>query len=444
MRCLWLFFILLISKSAFAVDSYADLVDQIMPSVVNISTELNVNDESTKVDNFMLNPDLDGRDSLGSGFFLRSDGYILTNYHVIKDAKAISVTTHNDNLYKAKIVGIDKPSDLVVLRIDPQKNEKFSPLIFGDAEVTRVGDKILSFGNPYGLGISVSQGIISAKSRHIGLSEQQYIQTDAAINQGNSGGPLVDLDGKVIGINTAIFTTKGASGIGFALPSNIANWIATQIINHKTVKRGWIGITVSKGIDKYTGKHGFLITEIHENSNAYKDGLRVGDIITSYNDTIAENVGAFQLFTETMSPGQALRLKVLSMGEEIKSVISVQEMPQSELKSVVNKALIDNNRYYYQEQNDDIFYISELNIAVKEYTPKGLLIVKLEQKSPLYGKGVKEGDVILEADREDIYSSDNLLDTIHNSAVDDRPMSLLIQSLDNTFYVNVEVLAEND
>lgn len=444
MRCLWLFFILLISKSAFAVDSYADLVDQIMPSVVNISTELNVNDESTKVDNFMLNPDLDGRDSLGSGFFLRSDGYILTNYHVIKDAKAISVTTHNDNLYKAKIVGIDKPSDLVVLRIDPQKNEKFSPLIFGDAEVTRVGDKILSFGNPYGLGISVSQGIISAKSRHIGLSEQQYIQTDAAINQGNSGGPLVDLDGKVIGINTAIFTTKGASGIGFALPSNIANWIATQIINHKTVKRGWIGITVSKGIDKYTGKHGFLITEIHENSNAYKDGLRVGDIITSYNDTIAENVGAFQLFTETMSPGQALRLKVLSMGEEIKSVISVQEMPQSELKSVVNKALIDNNRYYYQEQNDDIFYISELNIAVKEYTPKGLLIVKLEQKSPLYGKGVKEGDVILEADREDIYSSDNLLDTIHNSTVDDRPMSLLIQSLDNTFYVNVEVLAEND
>ncbi len=444
MRCLWLFFILLISRSAFAIDSYADLVDQIIPSVVNISTEKNINDESTKVDNFMLNPDLNGRDSLGSGFFLRSDGYILTNYHVIKDAKTISVTTHDDHLYKAKIVGVDKPSDLVVLRVDSKKDEKFSPLIFGDAEIARVGDKILSFGNPYGLGISVSQGIISAKSRHIGLSEQQYIQTDAAINQGNSGGPLVDLDGKVIGINTAIFTTKGASGIGFALPSNIANWIATQIINHKTVKRGWIGITVSNGIDKYTGKPGFLITEIHENSNAYKDGLRVGDIITSYNDTTAENVGAFQLFTETMSPGQTLRLKVLSMGEEIKSIISVQEMPQSELKSVVNKALIDNNRYYYQEQNDDIFYISELNIAVKEYTPKGLLIVKLEQKSPLYGKGVKEGDVILEADREDIYSSDNLLDTIHNSAVDDRPMSLLIQSLDNTFYVNVEVLAEND
>ena len=440
---LWGF--ILLTGEAVALDSYADLVENIMPSVVNISTERQMLDENETVDNVMLNPELIGRETLGSGFFIRKDGYILTNLHVIKGAKTINVITDSGKTYVAKIVGVDEPSDLAALKIVPENKEGFKPVIFGDADAARIGDKVLTIGNPYGLGASVSQGIISAKSRHIGLGEQQYIQTDAAINQGNSGGPMFDLEGRVIGVNSAVFTINGASGVGFALPSNIANWISAQLVERGSVQRGWLGFDVTNGIDKYTGKQGLVITEINEEANAYKEGLRVGDIIIAYNDVVADDLNAFKLFGETISPKSILKLKVLSMGEEIKTTIRIQEMPAKALKDVTNKALIENSKYYHQDDEAGIFYVSELNIAVKEAAPRGLKIIKIEKKSPLIGKGVKEGDVILEADRADIYSTDNLLDSIRNAIMDDyRPVSLLIQSLDNTFYVNVEVEAEND
>ena len=425
-----------------AVDSYADMVERLMPSVVNISTERNTiaTDEET-VDNMMVNPALEGRESLGSGFFIRDDGYILTNNHVINGAKKISVITNDDEIYEAKIVGTDKPSDLAVLKIEEnrqnnissastekagldEKPAKFKPVIFGNADDARIGDKVLTFGNPYGLGVSVSEGIISAKSRNIGLGEQQYLQTDAAINQGNSGGPMFNTDGEVIGVNAAIFTARGASGVGFSLPSNIANWVSGQLITNGKVRRGWLGITVSNGIDRYTDKPGFVITEISEDSSAFKEGLRAGDIIIAYNDKPATDIAEFKRFTETMEPGQALRLKTLSFGEEIRNVV---------------------RKYYHQSSDKDVFYISELKIAVKEANPRGLIITGIESKSPLYGKGIKEGDIILEADRTDIFSADNLLDNIRNAIIDDfRPISLLIQGIDNTFYTTIELAPEND
>ena len=447
-RCFLLFLLsVFFSVPANALESYADLVEEVMPSVVNISTEKATVSTDEEVDNLMIEPELTGRESLGSGFFIRKDGHILTNYHVIKDAKAIYVINSEGKDYKAKLVGVDQPSDLAVIKLDLEKDSKdtFSPVIFGDADKARIGDKVLTFGNPYGLGISVSQGIISAKSRRIGLGEQQYIQTDAAINQGNSGGPMFNTDSEVIGINTAIFTTRGATGVGFALPSNIANWISSQLIDGGKVRRGWIGITVSRGIDRYTGKEGFVITEISEESNAYKEGLRVGDIIIAYNDRIADNIDTFRIFTETMEPGQALRLKVSSLGEETRNVVRVQEMPEKALKNVTNKALSEHNQYYHQDNDAGIFYISELNIAVKEATPRGLMIMKIDRRSPLSEKGIKSGDIILEADGADVFSPENLIDTLHTAAVDDfRPLALLIQGTENTFYVNVEVKPEND
>lgn len=437
---------LLFSTPTFAMESYADLVEMLIPSVVNISTERKIiNDNAENIDSVILNPELDGREALGSGFFIRDDGYIITNDHVIEGAKKINIITDEEISYEAKIVGIDKPSDLAVLKIETSNNKKFKPAIFGNADKARIGDKVLTFGNPYGLGVSVSQGIISAKSRSIGIGEQHYIQTDAAINQGNSGGPMFNLDGEVIGINAAIFTTKGANGIGFSLPSNIANWIANQIIENGYVKRGWTGLKVANGIDRYTGKAGFVITEINENANAFKEGLQVGDIIVQYNDIEALDLNEFIRFTETLEPNSALRLKTVSNGLEMKHVIRIQEMPSEALKDITNKALSDRNKYANLGLGDDVFYISELNIAVKEANPRGLLIVKLERKSPLYGKGIKEGDIILEIDRSDIYSVDNLLDNIRNAVVDDyRPLSILMQGLDNTFYATVELVKEND
>lgn len=450
MRIIYCFIcILFLTHQAFAEDSYADLVEKVMPSVVNISTERKIinGTDNENIDNLLLNQDMSGREALGSGFFIRQDGYVLTNNHVIKEAKSISVITDSGKSYKAKIVAIDRPSDLAVLKIITENDSKqtFNPVTFGDADKARIGDKVLTFGNPYGLGVSVSQGIISAKSRHIGLGEQQYIQTDAAINQGNSGGPMFNLAGEVIGINSAVFSANGASGVGFALPSNMASWVALQLIEKGKVRRGWIGFTAANGIDRYTDKSGFVVTEIDEASNAYKEGLRVGDIITAYNDKTAEDLASFRIYTETMEPGQLLKLKVLSSGEQIKMSVLIQEMPVKALINVANKALVESNKYNYQAADADIFYISELGIAVKDAQPRGLVIVKMESRSPLNGKGIKEGDIILEADRSDIYSADNLLENIRNAIVDDyRPISLLIQGLNDTFYVQIEVPTEND
>ena len=437
----------LYTAPAVATESYADLVEEVMPSVVNISTERKIINDNETVDNMIINPDMSGRESLGSGFFIRKEGYILTNHHVIKEAKSISVITDSGKNFDAKIIAVDLPSDLAVLKIvsDDKRLSEFKPVIFGNADKSRIGDKVLTFGNPYGLGVSVSQGIISAKSRYIDLGEQQYIQTDAAINQGNSGGPMFNLSGEVIGINSAVFSASGASGVGFALPSNMASWIATQLIDKGKVLRGWLGLSVANGIDRYTDKSGLVITEIDEDSNAYKEGLRVGDIIVSYNDKPADDLNAFMVYTETMEPGQILKLTIISSGESIKLVVRIQEMPQKAIKDIANKALVENNKYNYQNSNAGVFYISELGIAVKDAEPRGLTIVKMESSSPLRGKGIKEGDIILEADQSDIYSADNLLENVRNAIVDDyRPISLLIQGLDNTFYVKIEVAAEND
>ena len=387
MRLLFSAVFCLITMPALAMDSYADLVEELMPSVVNISTERQTVSDNEDIDNVMLEPALSGREALGSGFFIRSDGHILTNAHVINKAKKITVITDNGKTYEAKIVGVDTPSDLAVLKISGKsKNgqpETFKHIKFGNADKARIGDKVLTFGNPYGLGVSVSQGIISAKSRNIGLNEQQYIQTDAAINQGNSGGPMFNLAGEVIGVNAAIFTAKGASGVGFSLPSNIANWVSSQLIDSGKVRRSWIGMLVANGIDRYTDKSGFVVTEISEESNAYKEGIRVGDIIIAYNDTPAENIDAFLRFAETMEPGKALRLKTISFGEEIRNVIRVQEMPAEALKNVTNKALIESSKYYNENIESGIFYISELGIAVKEASPRGLLVMIFENGSPL-------------------------------------------------------------
>lgn len=451
MRYLITFFLCLtFITPATALESYADLVETLMPSVVNISTERDIIPQQDDIDNVMIAPDLEGREALGSGFIIRHDGYILTNAHVINGAKKISVITNDEKKYLATIIGIDKPSDLAVLKItQPQDNntvqDDFPAVKFGNADKARIGDIVLTFGNPYGLGVSVSQGIISAKSRKIGLNEQPYIQTDAAINQGNSGGPMFDLNGDVIGVNSAIFTTKGANGVGFSLPSNIANWVSLQLIEHGKVRRGWLGMEFAIGIDKYTEKAGFIITEIDENSNAYREGLRVGDIIISYNDQNADNLDSFKHYTETMEPNQALRLTIISLGEKIRTVVRIQEMPLEALSHITNKALTENNKFYHENSDTDVFYISELGIAVKEANPRGLSIVKLEKTSPFYGKGINQGDILLEADRTDIFTAENLLENIHNAIADDfRPITFFVQGTDSTFYSTIELEREDD
>jgi serine protease Do len=238
--------------------SFADLSAKLLPGVVNISTIRNSSTDVSKVDISSANEhireyflqDDGGRTSLGSGFLIDSKGYIVTNNHVIDGANEIMVTLADDQQYKARVIGSDKMTDLALVKID--SNDDFPFVKMGNSDDLRVGDWILAIGNPFGLGGSVTAGIVSAKSRDIDAgSYDNFIQTDASINQGSSGGPMFNMQGEVVGINTAIFSSTGGSmGIGFATPINLSKFVVEQLMTKGKVERGWIGVKVATNEEK--------------------------------------------------------------------------------------------------------------------------------------------------------------------------------------------------
>ena len=254
-KLLIVFFTISFASQVFAKDrpaSFADLAERLMPSVVNISTTTTVTTNTNPFPGFQFPPGSPLKiclrnlghpkrksAALGSGFIIDEKGIVITNNHVIQDAEDIVVRVGGDKEYKATIIGADPLSDIAVLQIDSK--EKFIPVKFGDSDKARIGDWVIAIGNPFGLGGTVTSGIISARNRSIGLSRyEDYIQTDASINSGNSGGPLFDMNGDVIGINTAILGKGGSIGIGFSIPSNSAKKVVSQLIEFGETKRGWL------------------------------------------------------------------------------------------------------------------------------------------------------------------------------------------------------------
>jgi serine protease Do len=302
-----------------APDSFADLAEKLVPSVVNISTTQTVTSDKpgdkpgrprlqpgSPLDEFFKDflerngqrneksekPEPRSRKatSLGSGFIVDPAGYIVTNNHVIEGADEITVILHDDTRLKAEVLGRDGKTDVAVLKIKTDK--KLVPAIWGDSDKARVGDWVLAIGNPFGLGGSVSAGIVSARQRDIHSGPyDDYLQTDAAINRGNSGGPMFNVQGEVIGINTAIYSPSGGSiGIGFAIPSNIAREVANELISDPghVVHRGWLGVRIQAvtdevaetlGLDKARGA---LVTSVNENGPAQTGGIQPGDVILSF------------------------------------------------------------------------------------------------------------------------------------------------------------------
>ena len=277
--------------------SFADLAEKLMPSVVNISTTTTVTTNSNPFPGFKFPPGSPFEDmfkefgtpqtrksaALGSGFIINEKGLVITNNHVIQGAEDIVVRV-DDKEYKAKIIGADPLSDIAVLQIDSK--EKFIPVNFGDSDKARIGDWVIAIGNPFGLGGTVTSGIISARNRSIGLSRyEDYIQTDASINSGNSGGPLFDMNGDVIGINTAILGKGGSIGIGFSIPSNSAKKVVSQLIEFGETKRGWLGVRIQvvtkeiADIEKLDEARGALVASVAEKSPSDKAGIKAGDII---------------------------------------------------------------------------------------------------------------------------------------------------------------------
>ena len=308
--------------------SFADLADKLMPSVVNISTTQTIKTQTTPFP-FQFPPGSPFEDmfkefqkpterkatSLGSGFVISKDGTVVTNNHVIANADDIIVRVNNKE-YEAKVLGADPYSDVAVLKI--QSKDNFEPVDFGNSDKARVGDWVVAIGNPFGLGGTVTSGIISARNRDINLTRyDDFIQTDASINQGNSGGPLFNMDGDVIGINTAIISPSGtSSGIGFAIPSNAASIIIDQLIKFGETKRGWLGVRiqqVTKEIADAAGLKevsGAFIGGVSESGPADKGGIKAGDIILEFDGKKIETMRNLPRVVADTKPNKRVALKI--------------------------------------------------------------------------------------------------------------------------------------
>ena len=276
--------------------------------------------------------------SLGSGVIVSEDGTILTNYHVVADAEEILVTLTDDREFNAEVVGSDPQSDVAVIRLKETPAD-LEPLPFGDSSKLRMGDVVLAIGNPFGLAHTVTMGIVSATGRaNVGIADyEDFIQTDAAINPGNSGGALVSLKGEFIGINTAIVSrTGGYQGIGFAIPSNMAQSVMESLIEHGKVVRGWLGVVIqdmnrdladAMGLDT---TRGVLVSDVMEDSPAQKAGLKREDLILRVNDTKVDNTGQLRNTIATLGAGTEVALTILRDGQEKEITLTLGERPGKE------------------------------------------------------------------------------------------------------------------
>ena len=322
--------------SLMPVASYADIVAKAAPAVVTIHSQLRVRQPQQYPfmdDPFFRQffgergpqqaPAQPRREALGSGVIVREDGYILTNHHVIDGADKIQIDLNDKRTLEAQVVGSDPPSDLAVLRV----NASGLPVLpMGDSDRTRVGDVVLAIGNPLGVGQTVTMGIISAKGRQTGLSNgsfEDFLQTDAPINQGNSGGALVSTNNELIGINSQILSPSGGSiGLGFAIPSNMARTVMDQLINNGRVRRGQLGVTVLKIPSEQASQlgvtqgPGVVVYQVQPGSGADRAGLRQGDVITALNGTTIDDPNTFRNAIASSPPGTEVTLTVKRGGSE--------------------------------------------------------------------------------------------------------------------------------
>jgi len=326
------------------VASYADAVNRAAPSVVSISTAKKVQQRLNTLwqDPFFqryfqlnqLNPPQRERieRSLGSGVVVSGDGYVLTNEHVIRGADQIAVSTYDGRIAMARVVGTDPDTDLAVLYVDLPN---LRPISFGNPDAARVGDVVLAIGNPYGFGQTVTQGIISAIGRW-GLNlttYENYLQTDADINPGNSGGALVDVGGKLLGINSAIYSRSGGSqGIGLAVPVDLAQKVLQDIIQHGRVIRGWLGLEgaeVSEENSANSSPLGVLITRVYAGGPADEAGIKPGDIITHIDGNHVDDGRNSMLEVAAMMPGRMISIRILRQGETLEIPLAVGTRPES-------------------------------------------------------------------------------------------------------------------
>jgi len=427
--------------------SFADLAEKLMPSVVNISTSKTVVTTINPFPGFQFPPGSPFEDmfkdfgtpqkkkaySLGSGFIIDSSGIIVTNNHVIEGAEDILVRIEGEKEYEAKVIGADPFSDLAVLKI--KSSEKFKLVKFGDSDKARIGDWVIAIGNPFGLGGTVTSGIISARNRNIGMARyEDFIQTDASINQGNSGGPLFNVDGDVIGINTAIFGRQGNIGIGFSIPSNNAKKVIDQLIKYGETKRGWLGVriqTVTEEIaeaEKLDKPRGALVQDLSTGGPSEKGGIKAGDIILEFDGKLINNVKELISIVAQTEVGKTVEVKVWRNQREVIKKIKIGRLETSK----------DFNIKKAEEHKSKV--IEGLKIRVRVLTnediearnlPKGItgaVITKIENDSPINYLNVN--NIIVEAQKKKIKTIGDLKNIV-NSALRSSNKTILIAIYNN-------------
>jgi len=417
------------SNSKTVPTSFADLAERLMPSVVNISTTTTVITNTNPFPGFKFPPGSPFEDmfkefgtpqkrqssALGSGFIIDEKGIVITNNHVIQDAEDIVVRVDGDKEYKATIIGQDPLSDIAVLKIESK--EKFTPVKFGNSDKARIGDWVIAIGNPFGLGGTVTSGIISARNRSIGLSRyEDYIQTDASINSGNSGGPLFNMNGDVIGINTAILGQSGSIGIGFSIPSNSAEKVIDQLIEFGETKRGWLGVRIQvvtkeiADVEKLDKPRGALVASVAKKSPSDKAGIKSGDIILEFNGTKINEMKELPMIVAQTKVGKTVDVKIWRNKKEITKKIKLGRLETSEDFNEKKKKT--------ETKKLENLEIKSLKITVRLLNKKdieerklpnqttGLVITKIDENSPV--NYLKIGDIIVEAQKKKIKSKNDL------------------------------------
>ena len=399
--------------------SFAELAKQARPGVVNIQTEKVIKGggrvykhffgqpfggNQNQLDEFLAPffnqmPQDRKESSLGSGFIISDDGYIVTNNHVIKDADQVKVILHDKTEYEATIIGTDPMTDLALIKI---KAENLMPLKFGSSSNAEVGSWVVAIGSPFGLEQTVTAGIVSAKGRILGSGPyDDFIQTDASINPGNSGGPLLNLDGEVIGINTAI--VRSGQGIGFAIPSDLATGIIDQLTEQKTVSRGWLGVAiqnVTEELAKYYGikeTKGVYIAKVFEGDPADKAGIKVGDVIFLINDKPIDSSRDLTLTIGSASVGEIVNVKLIREGKEKMVKVELGKRPDQgpETKEIIDG--YDSFGFRLKQMDADIAQ----RLGYPEDI-KGLVVIDIESNSQASKTSVRQGDLLLEANRHKI------------------------------------------
>ncbi len=442
--------------------SYADVVDKTSPAVIQIEARQQarqtVDPRGQAPGEDLLRqfgfPSPNQRPQIergvGSGVIVSADGSILTNHHVVDGANKITITTQDNRTFDAKIVGSDQPSDLAVLKIEA-KDLPF--LVLGNSDNVRVGDIVLAIGNPLGIGQTVTAGIISAKGRRTGLSDgsfEDFLQTDAPINRGNSGGALVNLAGELIGINSQILSggpSGGSIGIGFSIPSNMARTVMDQLLKDGKVRRGMLGINIQNITDDTAQaldlkeRAGILVSNVRTGSAADKAGVKRGDIITAINGDKIEDSNVLRNKVAGTLPGTEIKLTVVRDGESREFTATLDEFEASDSKRANPGEEGPGTGQSPENQG------GKLGLSLEPITPQsgrrlglesgqsGMAVTDVDPGGPAAEAGISRGDVILEINRKPITTMEDVRAALDGAG--DKPFLLLITRNGQTVYVTV-------